>query len=83
MLTKVIELKEVYALNSDLSSISPDRFERAENQRTRQPYYIAYLMCKMTMSGSTIVVKITWDDTLLCETMIQDVAQSGSIESWS
>ncbi len=83
MLTKVIELKEVYALNSDLSSISPDRFERTENQRTRQPYYIAYLMCKMTMSGSTIVVKITWDDTLLCETMIQDVAQSGSIESWS
>jgi len=83
VLTKVIELKEVYALNSDLSSISLERFERAENQRTRQPYYIAYLMCKMTMSGSTIDVKVTWDDTLLCNTTIKDVAQSGSIDSWS
>jgi len=80
---KAIELKKVHVLNVDLSNIALGQFERAEDQRTRQPCLTAYLMCKTAMSGSTVEVKIAWDDTLLCKATIKGIEQNGSIGSWS
>lgn len=77
------ELKEVTILTYDLSPFSLDDFDRAENQKNKAPYYVAYLTCKMAMSGSTVTVEILWNDVQLCKTKIQDVDRKGSVRSWS
>jgi hypothetical protein len=83
LLTCCAELKEVTVLTYDLSSFSLDDFDRAKNQKNKAPYYVAYLTCKMAMSGSTVTVEILWNDVQLCKAKIQDVDRKSSVRSWS
>ncbi|KAF2495164.1 hypothetical protein BU16DRAFT_539159 [Lophium mytilinum] len=77
------ELKEVAVLTYDLSTISLDNFDRAENPTNKALYYETYLTCKMVMSGATVTVEILWNDTELCKVKIEDVGRKSSTRSWS
>lgn len=77
------ELKEVAVLTYDLSSFSLDRFDRAENPTNRAHYYVAYLTCKMVMSGATVTVEILWNGNQLCNFKIPDINRTDSVRSWN
>lgn len=73
LLTHYKELVEVAILNCDLSSIPISEFDQFENPKTGRPYYAAYLMCKVLLSGTSMEVEIHWNKRRLCNTKIKDV----------
>lgn len=73
LLTHYQELVEVAILNCDLSHISIDNFDRFKNPKSKQPYYAAYLMCKILLSGTSLEIEIHWNGRRLCTTKIKDV----------
>jgi len=75
------ELVEVAILNCDLSSIPTSNFERFENPKSRRPYYIAYLICKILLSGTSLEVEIQWNGRRICKIEIKDVENPGSSSS--
>ena len=80
LLTHYQELVEVAILNCDLSNIPISEFDRFENPKTKRPYYVAYLICKILLSGTSLEVEIHWNERTLCNTKIEDVESTGS---WS
>ncbi|KAI9868488.1 MAG: hypothetical protein M1813_005932 [Trichoglossum hirsutum] len=50
--TAQTELMEVAVLNCDLSTKPITDFDQSENPKTKQPYYTAYLICKVILSVS-------------------------------
>ena len=73
LLTHYQELVEVAILNCDLSNIPITEFDRFENPKSRRPYYVAYLMCKILLAGTSLEVEIHWNERRVCNTKIKDV----------
>jgi hypothetical protein len=80
LLTHYQELVEAAVLNCDLSNIPISDFDQFENPKSRRPYYVAYLMCKILLSGTSLEVEIHWNETRLCNRKIRGI---GSIPSRS
>jgi hypothetical protein len=72
-LTHHQELTEVAVLNCDLSAIPITDFDRFQNPKTKRPYYVAYLICKMLLCGTSLEVEIHWNERIICNTMIKDI----------
>lgn len=60
-------------LNCDLSTIPINDFDRFQNPTSKRPYYVAYLVCKIIMSGTSIEVEIHWNKRVICSTRIRDL----------
>ena len=73
LLTHHQELTEVAVLNPDLSTIPVTNFDQFENPKTKQPYYVTYLICKMLLSGTSLDVDIYWGEKRVCSTKISDI----------
>src|SRR5271155_5326363 len=72
------ELTDVAVLNCDLSTIPITDFERFENPKTKRPYYVAYLTCKMLLFGTSLEVEIHWNESIVCKTSIKDIQRTRS-----
>jgi hypothetical protein len=73
LLTHHQELTQVAVLDTDLSTIPTTSFDQFENPKTKQPYYVTYLTCKMLLSGTSLEVQIYWNEKRMCSTMIEDI----------
>ncbi|CZR64187.1 uncharacterized protein PAC_14084 [Phialocephala subalpina] len=67
------ELVQVAVLNCDLSAIPINDFDRFQNPTSKRPYYVAYLVCRIIMSGTSIEVEIHWNKRIICSTKIRDI----------
>ena len=77
-LTLCEELVKAAVLNCDLSSIPLGDFDRYQNQQTRRPFYIAYLMCKVVLSGTCLEVSIQFKGKEICTTRIDNVQNASA-----
>lgn len=60
-------------MNCDLSAIPINDFDRFQNPTSKRPYYVAYLVCRVIMSGTSIEVEIHWNKRIICSTKIRDI----------
>ena len=81
ILTISKELVKASVLNCDLSSIPLVEFDRYQNPQTRRAFYIAYLMCKVTLSGAWLEVAIHLKGKQICTTKIENVQNAGGARS--
>src|SRR5437016_696688 len=72
-LTHYQELIKAAVLKCDLSATPITEFERFENPRTGRPYYVAHLICKVLLSGTSLDVELHWEESKVGSARIKDI----------
>ena len=67
------ELKKVAVLDFDLSNSSLNKFERRETPKTKEPYYVVYLIFKLLLCGTSVEAELHWNKKLVCSVPVKEL----------
>lgn len=79
------EVEQVGCIKCDMSSYSPNEFEWRQNPQTGDNYYVAFLVCRMLLTTTTLEAEVLVNDRQIGYTHInleEKASRRSSIDSW-